>query len=746
MRPKLHPASARVKRLREVALNRADALASENRSMASFEADLYGAASLMQTADDCFWVRRRGKAVANILQNATVQIGADELLVGRLYLGAPTAEEAERLEEAQRYLGAQPKYFGQSGHMSVDIPKLLAKGARGLQQDIEQHRSKLDPANPDHAEKIAFYDATHIALEGLCAYAEHHAEEAERLAAEESDEARKQELLQIAERCRRVPAHPARTYAEALQAVHFVNSTIHWAQRSGLICPGHPDRWLSPYYEKDIAEGTLSPAQAQELLDCSNILINETIARGLAIGLMVAGRGPDGRDVTNDISYMCLQSIRNVGLSYPGVGICWNEDTPEDLLAFGCEILAERGANPAIFNDAVISQALRNAGVTPQEACEFQNSTCVEISPVGASNVWVASPYFNLCQILLDLLHDVAFGEVQGATFEELLSAYRDRLGAAISKAVGVQNANRISTMRHRNFPLLSPFVRDCIERGQDLDCGGARYNWIECSFVGLANLVDSLAVIRELLYGPAPPSPPAPLPQGEGRTATAPSAPGLKGGVRALLDILAADFAGHEDLRQRFLTQVPSYGNDEPAVDEFAVMIADFVAAECAKYDVVLGGGFKPGFFCWVMHERLGSETGATPDGRKAGVPFADGAGPAQGRERHGPTAAVKSTTCWDHTPMLGGLVLNLKFSRKALESDESRAKLAELIKTYMRLGGMEVQINVVSREALVAAQARPEEYRDLVVRVAGYTDYFTNLSAAMQDEIIARTEFVEV
>ncbi len=809
-RPELHPASARVTRLREVALNRGDALASRNPSMVSFERDLYGGEALMQTADDCFWVRRRGKAVANILQNATVQIGPDELLVGRLYLGEPTAEEAERLEEAQRYLAAQPKYFGQAGHMSVDIPKLLAKGARGIQQDIEQHRSELDPANPDHAEKTAFYDAAHIALEGLCAYAEHHAEAAERLAAEATDEARKQELLQIAERCRRVPAHPARTYAEALQAVHFVNSTIHWAQGSGLICPGHPDRWLWPYYERDIAAGRLSPEQAQELLDCSNILINETIARGLAIGLMVAGRGPDDRDVTNELSYMCLQSIRNVGLSYPGVGICWNEDTPADLLACGCEILAERGANPAIFNDAVISQALLNAGVTPQEACEFQNSTCVEISPAGASNVWVASPYFNLCQILLDLLHDVACGEVQAATFGDLLPAYCDRLGAAIKEAVGGQNANRISTIRHRNFPLLSPFVRDCIERGLDIDCGGARYNWIECSFVGLANLVDSLAVIREFLYGYSPPSPPTPLPQGEGRTATAasppaplpqgegrtataasppasptpservpatgsgengnghrleslchavtsyrsgsartataPSPPALTGEVRALLDVLAADFAGHEDLRQRFLTQVPSYGNDEPAVDELAVMIADFVAAECAKYDVVLGGGFKPGFFCWVMHERLGSETGATPDGRKAGVPFADGAGPAQGRERNGPTAAVKSTTCWDHTPMLGGLVLNLKFSKKALESDESRGKLAELIKTYMRLGGMEVQINVVSREALVAAKARPEEYRDLVVRVAGYTDYFTNLSAAMQDEIIARTEFDKV
>ena len=721
-RPRLYEATERVRRLREVCLSRGEALSATNPAMVSFERDLYAGESLMDSADDLFWVRRRGKAVAHILRNGTVQIGPDELIVGRPYFGEPTFEQAQRLEETRRYLAAQPRYMGQTGHMAVDIPRVLELGADGIREEIRTCREALDPARPDHAEKLAFYDAAEIALDGLCDYALRHAEQAERLADAETDAARREELLAIAQRCRRVPAHPARTFAEALQAVNFVNSTVHWAQGAHLICPGRPDRWLWPYYEKDLADGTLTARQAQELLDCFNILINETVARGLAIGTMIGGLDAEGDDVTNDISYMCLQSILNVGLSYPGVGICWNEQTPEDLLALGCEILAERGANPAIFNDRVISQALRNAGCTPAEACQYQNSTCVEISPIGCSGVWVASPYFNLCRILLDLLSDIAAGDAEADGFDELLAAYKQRLGTAIGEAVATQNACRCSCMHHRNFPLLSCFVNDCIPRGLDIDCGGARHSWIECSFVGLANFIDSLTVIRELVY--------------EKQILTIP----------ALLETLAADFAGHEDLRQTLLHKVPSYGNDEPEVDKLAVMLSEFVSGECAKYDVVLGGGFKPGFFCWIMHERLGSQTGATPDGRKAGTPFADGAGPAQGREKKGPTAAVKSTTCWDHTPMLGGLVLNLKFSPQALHSKQDRIKLAELIKTYMRLGGFEVQLNVVGRETLRAAQEHPEQYRDLVVRVAGYTDYFNNVSPAMQDEIIARTEFEDI
>ncbi len=720
--PQLHPVTDRVRRLVDIALS--------HHVHRPWEAELYSGESLMASQDDPFWVRRRAKAVEHILRNATVEIGGEELLVGRPSLKEPTGEEAERLEKARIFLSAQPRAAGQSGHCCIDLPKLLSLGAAGVRDEVRALRAARDAANPADTAAIAFYDACEEALDGLCEYARRHAEEAQRLA-EHADPERREELLQIADRCRRVPEHPARTFAEALQAVSMVNGVLHWAQGTGLVSPGHLDRWALPYYEADIADGTLTPGQAQELLDCFYIMPNENVQRGLAIGLMVGGRGPDGEDVTNDLSYMCLQSIRNVGLAYPGVGICYHGGTPDDLLELGCAVLSEVGANPAVFNDGVITRGLLNAGVTPTEACEYQNSTCVEITPAGASNVWVASPYFNLCQILLDLLGEIASGTTAAGDLESLFTMYTERLGVAIHDAVARNNANRHSCYANRTFPLISCFMRDCLERGLDIDQGGARYNWIECSFVGLANFVDSLAVIREYVYGDR-----------------ARELPGESIGERigGLLDILGSDFAEREDLRREFINRVPSYGNDEPCVDELAVRITDFIAKECSKHDVMLGGGFKPGFFCWVMHERLGSQTGATPDGRRAGTPFADGAGPAQGRERKGPTAAVKSITCWDHTPMLGGLVLNLKFSKEALASEESRAKLADLIRTYMRLGGFEVQVNVVDRQTLVAAQADPERYRDLVVRVAGYTDYFTGLSRAMQDEIIARTEFEAV
>jgi formate C-acetyltransferase len=207
----------------------------------------------------------------------------------------------------------------------------------------------------------------------------------------------------------------------------------------------------------------------------------------------------------------------------------------------------------------------------------------------------------------------------------------------------------------------------------------------------------------------------------------------------------VAADFADCEDVRQRCLRE-PKYGNDIAEVDELAREFTDFVAAECARHEVLLNDRYYAGFFCWIMHQQLGAVTGASFDGRKAGFPFADGAGPAQGRERRGPTAAVKSTTSWDHTPMLGGLVLNLKFTPSAIDAPESQAKLAELLKTYMRLGGQEVQINVVRHEDLLAARENPSEYKDLVVRIAGYCDYFVALSPQMQEEVIARTSFEEV
>lgn len=715
-------ATERVQRLRQTVLDR-DVQPPWTRTM------LWGE-SWRETIGDLWWIRRKGVACRHVLENLPLEISRDELLVGRAALAPATPVERERLRLANEFMAAQPHVSGQTCHMAVDNEKLLRLGALGVKAEIEQYRAALDTGDPESLEKDAFYQACLECLEGLMALGRRCAAMAREALATETDPRRRQELAQIAQVCDHVPAHPARTFHEALQSVHFLTIAMVYGEGPCLFNPGRMDRWLGDFYKADVKAGRLTPELAQELIDCYYILINEYVPRSLAIGVMVGGLDEHGNDVTNEVSYLCLQAIENVGLAYPSVGVCWHEDIPEEFLRFACRVMTLGKANPALFSDPVIIEGLKQAGCTPEEACLYINSTCVEITPIGSSNVWVASPYFNAAGNLLQLVDDIVEGKVAQLpyadnkavawTLDDLYAVYKQRLAAEIKVAVDAQNVARHARRRFGGYPMQSCFINDCLQTGQDLDWGGARHNWIECSFVGLANLVDSLIVIKHLVL--------------EGELS-----------LRDLREKAQSDFCDCEDFRQQCLRQ-PKYGNDLAEVDALAKEFTDFVAAECARHEVLLNDRYYAGFFCWIMHQQLGSVTGATFDGRKAGFPFADGAGPAQGRERRGPTAAVKSTTSWDHTPMLGGLVLNLKFTPSALDAPESQEKLAELLETYMRLGGQEVQINVVRQKDLLAARENPSDYKDLVVRIAGYCDYFVGLSPQMQEEVIARTSFAEV
>jgi formate C-acetyltransferase len=657
--------------------------------------------------------------VRHVLAHLAPVIDDGELIVGKGWLREADAEQAARLKEIESFAAAQPPVWGQTGHAQLDLQLLLTRGVRGIQQDVRQRAASLDPANPADQPRLKFYEAALLALDGLCDWAASYSVEAERQAAACADPQRKAELTRIAEVCRRVPAYPARTFHEALQAVHFVNAGAMIAEPVGYLVPGRIDRYLADYYRGDIAAGRLTPDDAQELLDCSWIIISEYVAKGGAVSLMVGGADAAGRDVTNEITWMALQAVEDVGLSYPSVGIAWHPGTPREILDRAMGLIARGASNPALFNDPVISAGMRRYGVPPQYCHDFINSTCVEITPVGASNVYVASPYFNLCGELLGLIEDAAAGRAAADTFDDFLARYEERMSGAIAAAVAEQNTCRETRQRHGGKPLQSCFTRDCLERGLDIDQGGARYNWVECSFVGLANLVDSLTTIRHLVYASREVS------------------------LAGLKQALDCDFGGAPELLTHCREALPRYGSDDPEADALAQRVTTFLAAECAKHRVWPEAPFIPGFFCWVMHEQLGRVTAATPDGRRAGFPFADGAGPSQGSERAGPTAAIRSTTRWDHTPMLGGLVLNLKFTPDILSDAVGRAKLRALLTAAMELGAFEVQVNCVDRATLLAAQKTPELYRDLLVRVAGYSDYFVNLSPQMQAEILARTEF---
>ena len=706
----------RIERLREHALIQEE--------IKRLEPDLLWARSWLASSGEPWTIVRRGQTTADVLDGMTPVIDPDELIVGKFCPRDLTAEEQAELDRWNQYgEPARAKENGQRAHMAIDFEKLLKLGVEGTREQIAFYRSRLDISRPDDQEQDAFYRACLLTLDALVGYSLRHAELAERMADAEENEARREELRKIAEVCRQVPARPARTFWEAAQCAHFVTFCLCSAQKMLLFQLGRPDRYLMPFYRRDIASGILTPEAAQELVDCLGLMLCEYTPRGLAVGFMIGGRDSTGADVSNELTEMFLESIAHTRLSYPGIGLCWNSETPSHLLEKGAALLAQGLSHPAIFNDDVITAGMLQAGLPPGEACLYQNSTCVEITPIASSNVYVASPYINLLQLLHDLLGVPSLESGREAhpqshpSFDALMTAYRAHLAEVIRDAVAAQNVAQASRRYNGGFPLLSCFVNDCLARGKDIDHGGARYNWIEPSFVGLSNLADSLTTIRRFVFEEE------------------------MVGMEELVTAMANDFEGREDLRQMLTNRAPKYGNDDDTVDALAIEVTGWIREEVKKYSTYLGGAFHPGLFCWVMHEHLGRVTCASPDGRRAGFPLGDGSGPAQGRERNGPTAAVLSATKWDHSPMLGGIAVNLKFSQSGANGKFVQ-KLADLIETYMQRGGFEIQINVVDRETLLAAREHPDEYRDLVVRIGGYSDYFVGLSPEMQAEVILRTE----
>jgi formate C-acetyltransferase len=594
----------------------------------------------------------------------------------------------------------------------LDRGRLFAAGVDGLLAELARRGETVSGERAEALESFA------QALQGFSAMIEHAALTAEALL-DDAPPRRRHELEQIALSCRRIAHQPPATFRDALQLTWFMDLGVMGGDQVGLVVPGHLDRTLLPFYQRDREAGRLTEPEALALLECLYVLINEYIPDGLAISVMVGGRDSLGRDVTSPLSYLCLEALRRTRLVYPTVGICWHEGTPAELTELGVDLIAEGLCNVAFFGDETIQRGLGRLGAPAADACNYINSTCVEITPVAASNVWVASPYFSTPGLLLEELAAQAESPRPAATFEAFLEAYRRRLGAAIDAAAAEQNRLREGRRLHGRKPLQSAFTRDCIGRARDIDDGGAIYNWVECSFVGLANLADSLEVVRAEVYE------------------------SQRLGLVELRGLLAADFAGHEAERQRFLSH-PKYGNTCAEVDGLLGDLIGFAAGECARQRLLPDAShFVPGAFCWIMHEQLGRACGATPDGRKAGFPFADGCGPAQGRERSGPTAAILSTTSWDHSPLIGGAAYNMKFGKSLFADAAGRTRLRDLVVTFLRRGGFETQVNVVDADVLEAARRAPEAYRDLVVRIGGYTDYFVRLSPQMQAEVILRTEF---
>lgn len=654
---------------------------------------------------------RYADAYARALDAVDPVIDEGELIVGKA-IGKLPDEAAARWETVRRQQ-ADPLdvRFGQDSHMAVDYELLLNEGIEGIVLRIEQ---KLREYAGDKG-KTDYYKTCIACLKAAASFSDRYADHAENLARTAEDETRRDELGRIADICRRVPRHSAGNFYEAVQSVHFItfclsmNPYRYFGMQQFQL--GRPDRYLYPFYRADRDAGRISDQEAQTLIDCLAIQINNRVPHGLSSGYMLGGRDKDGNMVANELTRMGMQAVDDIRLVYPSVGLCWTEGMPGELLEQACVILSHGRSHPAVFNDDVISAGLTGYGVPEKDARNYIHSTCVEITPVALSNVWVASPYTNMVQLLLDLL------DRDWPSFDSLIRALFGHLDESIRRNFETQNTYRALRAERTMNPLLSCFVNDCLEQGVDIERGGARYNWIMPSFVGMANLVDSLEVIRTLIF--------------EKRLLT----------FESLREMLKSDFDGFEAMRLKMLDGVDKYGNDIDRVDSLFGMLVEHIVAECKKYTPVFANArMIPSVFCWVMHEYFGRRTGASPDGRRAGFPLGDGSGPCQGREKNGPTASILSCTKWPHKELIGGVALNMKFSKSTFTAG-SCAKVAALIETYMRRGGFEIQINVVDRETLLKAQAEPENYRDLVVRIGGYSDYFVKLSPEMQAEVLLRT-----
>lgn len=631
------------------------------------------------------------------------------------------------------------------GHTVLD-DKIYHKGMLGFKEDIRRRLEGLDFYNdPDAYDKQEELRAMDICASALIRFAERHAEKARQIAAQTADPQRRRELEQIAEICSWVPAHAPRTFWEALQYYWFVHLGVTIELNTwDSFCPGHLDQHLYPFYQREVAEGRLTRQQAEELLQCFWIKFNNQPAPP-KVGVTAAESGtytdfaqinlggvkPDGSDAVNEVTYLLLDVIEEMRLLQPSSSIQVSKKNPDRFIQRAAKIIRTGYGQPSIFNSDLIVQELVRQGKSVVDARCGGSSGCVEVGAFGKEN-YNLTGYFNIPKMLELTLHngvDPVSGRKVGLetgdplsfmTFDHLFEAFRRQMNDLIDvKIRGNQVIERLYA-RYMPAPFLSLLIDDCILRGKDYHDGGARYNTSYIQGVGMGTITDSLAAIKFHVYDQQNLS------------------------LAQLLELLHANFENHERERLLLSNKTPRYGNDDDYADAImrSVFEAYFTAIDGRKN--TKGGEYHINLLPTTVHVYFGSVMGATPDGRKAGMPLSEGVSPVQGADRHGPTAVIKSVAKMDHV-RTGGTLLNQKFTPQLLQDEEGINRLVQLVRTYFKLDGHHIQFNVVDADTLRQAQQHPDQYRDLIVRVAGYSDYFCDLSKTLQDEIIARTEHKE-
>ncbi|MDO4557403.1 MAG: glycyl radical protein [Planctomycetia bacterium] len=630
------------------------------------------------------------------------------------------------------------------GHTVAD-GKIYRKGLRQFQRDIDETIAGIDWENdPDSYGKREQLRAMRIACDALILLANRHADLAESMAITETDPVRKAELRKIADVCRRVPAEKPRDLHEAIQMYWFCHLAVitelnGWDSFS----PGHIDQHLWPFYRDGIEKGTLTRESARELIECFFIKFNNHPAPpkiGVTAeesgtytdfaNLNLAGLTPQGDDGANELTFLILDIIEEMHLLQPSSNLQLSRKTADRVLKRTLRVLRNGFGFPSIFNaDAVVAEQLRQ-GKTIEDAREGGCSGCVETGAFG-KEAYILTGYFNMVKILEITLHNgidprtgVQIGPETGTperftTFDELYEAFSRQMAYFLDVKM---RGNRLIEQMYASLmpaPFLSVITDDCIRKGMDYNGGGARYNNRYVQFVGIGSLTDSLTAIRKLVYTDRSMS------------------------MTEMVHALDVNFVGYEPLRQRLLHKVPKYGNDDDEADQLMRRSFRLCLELLDGRPDTKGGTYRVEMLPTTCHVYFGSVTGATPDGRLADAPLSEGISPVQGADRHGPTAVIRSAAKMDHL-RTGGTLLNMKFSPSLVSDADGLNQWANLVRCYFLMDGHHLQFNVVSADVLRAAQREPGKYRDLIVRVAGYSDYFCDLSEALQNEIIQRTEHV--
>ena len=697
--------------------------------------------------------------------------------------------EPETLTAMEHNMFTPGNYFYNGvGHVTVKYEEVLAIGFSGIRQKAEAQMATLSLTDGDYQRKSRFLQAVIISCDAAVTYARRYAKLALEEAEKCTDGARKLELLRIAQNCANVPEKGANGFYEACQSFWFVQQLLQIESSGHSISPGRFDQYMYPYYKKDLDSGKLTREFAQELMDCIWVKLNDlnkcrdaASAEGFAgyslfQNLIAGGQNKEGIDVTNDLSFMCIQASMHVFLPQPSLSVrVWN-GSPHEFLVKAAELTRTGIGLPAYYNDEVIIPSLVSRGLTLQDAREYNIIGCVEPQKAGKTEGWHDAAFFNMCRPLeLVITNGVDKGVQVGPqtgnvedmkTFEEFYHAYKMQMDYAIKLLVNADNAIDMAHAERCPLPFLSSMIDDCMSRGRTVQEGGAVYNFTGPQGFGVANMADSLYAVKTLIYDEQK------VTMKEMKTALMTNygkgldtediaavtanvanemrASGQNVGEAEIAAILKTVVAASEspevkangERLQKLIDQVPKFGNDIAEVDAFARDVAYTYTRPLENYKNPRGGIFQAGLYPVSANVPLGAQTGATPDGRLAHMPVADGVSPSAGKDVNGPTAAANSVSKLDHYIASNGTLFNQKFHPSALSGRKGLDNFVGLIRSYFDQKGSHMQFNVVSRETLLDAQKHPEQYKHLVVRVAGYSALFTTLSKSLQDDIIRRTE----